>query len=938
MSVLRLLGEAQFNDMPVPLERVTFLIAVLTCREHWVSRGELVLSLWTEVSEDLGRKRLRQLLYRARGFDFATGLIADPNRVRFDGFNDVRAFREAIKQERWSDAIALYRGEFLKDLSLSDQGDLGEMLMLERENLAVAYRQAVQKAVSSLETTQAASMLEAAVNLEPLSEDLLNAYFQICANLERRQQIFAIHVKALRAIDLEPSETLLAKLGEKSRAGELPLPTHVPIPATALIGRHSELQLIAQRLDDPNCRLITLVGVGGAGKTRLAMTVATQDQQRFEGGACFVPLVGVNSLDLVPDSLLEALAISSTGNTTMQLLEVLAKRELLLVLDNLEHLPGMDMFVAMLLEKCPGLRILATSREAFGLSFENLIEIEGLPAPDHLFPLETQDAALLFLKAAQRVNPKFHFGNDIESFSRIYRAVSGIPLGLELAASWVRALELSDIASELEKSLDLLEVDSADVPIRQRSFAATFRYSWVLLSQTEKNALARLSVLRGSFSREWALTVGGASLNVLLGLINKSMLSKRDSRFFLHELIRQYAFLELSSDAEHSAMMNLSELCLALSRAWYPERNSNRHSEMSRRVELELDNLRPALGWCLTHNPRLGAETVGLLEHFWNTRGHHREGLSWGQRFAACVETQVPDWVRAHLLWMIASLGKEQSQYEVARAAIVEYQAIGVAMGNRQLDANSQKFFGLIERDLGNLEVAKNHFERAISLHEEYGNVNQIAMCNNDLGLVLMYQNQFEAAKVCFTKALELKRSLNDPIGAAYSLGHLGSIAGLQGDAALELSLLEESLRVKREAGDVQGTANGLQALGNLARRNGQYVLARAYLTEALQSVVRLGRQWAAAHVLVDFAQLEHQIGQTARALHLLIAAEAALTRIGSRLNERVKTSSQYLRLEHGLSAAQCSNIEAQAVRSSLEAAIAFALETVNDELFAILT
>jgi predicted ATPase/DNA-binding SARP family transcriptional activator len=935
--VLRLLGEPQFQDISVPLERVTFLIAVLICRQTWVSRAELVLLLWGDVDDGTGRKRLRQLLYRTRGFEFGLGLVADANRVRFDGANDVSAFRDAIDTERWRDAISLYRGDFLKAAQLPDLSDLEAILMLERETLAAAYRNAVLKAVGGLEPSAAIAILESAIQLEPLSEELMHAFLMLSCNPDQRQKTFGLYTKALRILDLEPSEELLRKLAQTA-AIDSRVEVRLPIPSSVLIGRHWELQLISQRFQDQTCRLMTLVGVGGAGKTRLAIEVATQYQQQFSGSACFVPLAGVSSLELVPESILEALGVSGSVNPTVVLLELLNERELFLVLDNLEHLPGIDAFVAVLLDKCRHLRILATSREALGLSFENLIDIEGLPAPDNLFPLETQDAALVFLRAARRVNPQFRFEDDIQSFTRIYRVVSGIPLGLELAASWVRALTLTEIAFELENSLNILETDNSDVPERQRSFAATFRYSWVLLSDAEKTNLSRLSVFRGSFSREWALKVGGSSLNVLLKLINKSMISKRDSRFFLHELIRQYAFLELAAEAKQIAMSNLSELALGLSRAWYPERNSNRHSEMSRRVELELENIRPALEWSLTHNPRVGAETVGLLEHFWNTRGHHKEGLAWGQQFAACTQTQTPDWVRAHLLWMIASLGKEQSQYEVARAAIVEYRAIGEAFGNPQLRANSEKFFGLIERDLGNLATAKSHFERAISLHEAAGNTNQIAMCNNDLGLVFLYQNDLEAAKACFTRALELKRSLNDPIGAAYSLGYLGNIAGLMGDTNLETSLLEESMRVKREAGDVQGTANGLQALGNVARRNGLYGLARTYLSDALQTSARLGRQWSTAHVLVDFAQLEHSLGQPAKALKLLFAAQTALARLGSKLNERVKTSTEYLKLEHGLNAIELHQIESQAASMSLQDAIEFALEPVQDELFDVLT
>ena len=934
--MLHLFGEPRFQNTSIPLERVTYLLALLVCKQTWVTRSELVLLLWGDVPEDLGRKRLRQLLYRARGFEYAEGLVSDPTRVRFNGQSDVQAFRAAIAENRHDDAVALYKGDFLHGANLADLPELEEVFTLEREELARVYRSAVFKAASKLARPQAAALLETAFMLNPLSEDVLEACWQI-GDQAQKQRLSGIYQKAMSSLDLEPNNDWLLKLNAQPQA-EARVTLRLPLPKVALIGRQSELDLIAQRLNTADCRLITLIGVGGAGKTRLAITVATQYQDRFAAGACFVPLAGVNSSELVPEAILEALGVGNSGNALLNLLEVTAERELFLVLDNLEHLPGINDLVARLLEKSASLRILTTSREALGLRYEHLIDIEGLPAPDTVFPLESQDAALVFLRAARRVRSDFDLEGDFVQFSRICRAVSGIPLGLELAASWVRMLSLEEIASELERSLDLLKVESQDIPERHRSFAATFRSSWILLSEVERFALARLSVMRGSFNRDWALKVSGSSLNVLLKLINKSMVSKRDSRFFLHELIRQYAFAELQAGAQNSAMTALSELCLDLSREWYPERNSSRHAEMSRQVELELDNLRPTLEWCLSSNPRVGAEIVGLLEHFWNTRGYHSEGLNWGLRFQACLETQTQDWVRAHLLWMIASLGKEQSKYDLARDAIVEYQAIGEAMGNIQLRANSQKFLGLIERDRGNLDLAKGHLETAIRLHTEYGNTNQIAMCNNDLGLVLLYQDQLEAAKLCFQKALDLKRSLSDPLGAAYALGHLANIAGLQGDNDLEATLLEESLRVKREVNDVHGTAAGLQALGNLAKRNNQFALARDYLSHSLTMFVRLGRRWSAAHVLVDFAQFEFGNRQFARALLLLIASEHVLHEIGAKLGDRIQSTSQSIRTEHDLSPAVRAGIEIEALKMSFEALVELALEPRETDILPVQT
>jgi tetratricopeptide (TPR) repeat protein len=908
---------------------VTFLIALLICKGAWVSRLEVCHLLWGDAPEEVGRKRLRQLLYRAKGFDFSAGLRAEPERLRFDAPSDLANFMLAVNEKRWSDAARCYGGELLSAASFENQPDLEEFFALEREHLAALYQSAVLALIPSTGPNEAFALLERALGFDPLSETLLQACWQSSLEIDGRRRVFDIHKSALRRLELKPTQELELQFGTFESPKSAKDAPRVADVSADFIGRHSEIQLIEKRLADPTCRLVTLIGVGGAGKTRLGMAIAVNAQTDLATGVCFVPLAGISVLELVPAAVLEALGVSTESEPSdLQLLDVLAERELLLVLDNLEHLPGIDLLVDRLLEGCSKLRILTTSRQALGLSYEHLIDVAGFPVPDSLFALESQDAARLFLRSARRVQADFHFGSDLKSFIRIFHAVSGMPLGLELAAGWVRALSLPEIADELERSLDLLSVENHDLPERHRSFAAAFASSWILLNPIERNALARLSVFRGSFNREWALKVSGSSLNVILKLINKSMVSKRDSRFFLHELIRQYAFLQLTPQMHSEAMFNLSELGLDLSRQWYPQRNSVRHGEMSRRVELEMDNLRPSLEWSLEHQPRIGAETIGLLEHFWNTRGYHREGFEWGRRFESRVETKTQDMVRAHLLWMIASLGKEQSKYDEARAAIVEYQEIGEAMGSLQLRANSQKFLGLIERERGNLEEARVHFETAIGLHTEHGNTNQIAMCHNDLGQVLLYQNNLSDAKRCFQIGLELKRSLNDPLGVAYSLGHLANVAGLSGNVELESSLLEESLRVKREVNDVHGIASGLQSLGNLALRKQQFVLARAQFAQALTMFVRLGRKWSAAHVIVDIGLLEFAQSQPDRAYLLLLAGEKTLHTIGAKLNDKIQHAVQEIRNTDTLNISKRAKLEIQAHAMTYDELIEMALES----------
>ncbi len=934
--MLTLFGEPRFSGVPIPLERVTYLLAILACRAEWVSRDELVLLLWGDTDENAGRQRLRQLLYRARGFPHAAGLEADATRVRLNAQSDVHAFREAIRAQRLSDAIALYGGELLQNVTLPDLSELEEFFAYTREEFIGAYRQAVLTRIGQLEPSEALPLLDRATELDPMSEELLRELLRLSTKgePETAKRAFERHRRALKTLDLEPNQELLGLLARLDEGATSSAPVwlpkrsaaKLPVPTTAFIGRQTELQSIHDRLSDPACRLVTILGPGGAGKTRLSLETAAQWQSQFRDGSVFVGLAPVASVDLVPDAVLETLATAKGNDARTSMLDHLSGRELLLVLDNLEHLPGMSTLVADILERAPTVRVLVTSREALLLRAENVIELQGMPAPDTLFPLETQDAALLFMRAAQRVRPDFRFQKDLEAFSRIYRAVSGMPLGLELAASWVRVMTLPEIADELERSLDFLEVDAVDMPSRHRSFAAAFRSSWALLSDAERGALARMSVFRGGFTREMAQEVAQSNLPVLLRLVNKSLVTRRETRFFLHEMIRQYAERELPVTDREKALKALGRVCLEVADEWYRHLGDGRQVELSRRLEQDHDNVRNALDWTLHNDVRVGAGIAGQLEHFWYTRGYHREGVQWAGRFLERPEVAPRDKLRLQLLWTVVSLSKELSEYDRSHEALREYEAIAHELEDQNAIAASLKFTGLLIREGGNLETARDYLERAKTMYEELGNRNQTGICWNDIGITYGNADDFERAKICFEKSLEIKREIGDKMGIAYALANLGMIVGSLGDTELAKVLQEESLRMKRELGDAQGTANGLHSLGFLALNAKDYGLARAYFQESLDIFLRLGRRWAIAHLVLDFARLEHTLGHFDRALRLSSAAEEGMRRIGSKFGKNSLDNIAHYRRDHPFNEAQRVKLELEGERMSLEEAAMYAL------------
>ena len=939
--MLCLLGSPRFADQPVPVERVTYLLALLACRDEWISRDELVLLLWGDVDESAGRQRLRQLLYRARSFAHADGLEADAARVRLVGASDVRLFRAALRDQRFEDAARLYGGDLLHGVQLPDHPELEEFFASEREELATQYRRAVLGSSATLEPSAALAMLERAVTLDPSSEELLLIGLRRATGVDAAlaQRLYDLHARALRSLGLEPQPELQAMLDGASITVTAPrqwtppaAPSKLPVPTTAFVGRQRELREIDECFQQAGTRLLTILGPGGAGKTRLALEVAQQASAQMPDGAVFAALASIETVDLVPSVLLEVLGVQGGADPLQTLLTMLKSQRLLLVLDNLEHLLGIAPLVAQILETSSGLHVLCTSREALGLQAEHIIELEGLPAPDTLFPLETQDAATLFSRAARRVDMRFGFDQDsgkpdVQSFTRIYNAVSGMPLGLELAASWVRVMSLPEIANELERSLDLLQVDAPDVPARHRSFAAAFRSSWTLLGINEQRALARMSVFRGGFTREMASSVAGSSLPTLLRLINKSLVSRRETRFFLHEMIRQYAERELTTPEYHQSLEALGQVGLQLSREWRNQENGREQYVWSRLLDKELDNVRTALSWALQFDAKLGAETVANLEHFWYTKGYQREGQMWAEKFIVMPAATQRDELHLRMLWLLIVCYKELNVYDEARRLLAVYVPIAEENGDASRLASSNRLNGVMYRDQGHYTQGRELIERAKAAHEALGNRNQVAICLNEIGAAFGYEGNLEAARQAFQSSLDIKRDLGDKQGISYSLNGLGIIAEMQGDDELMAVYQHESLRLKREIGDMAAMTTSLQALSKFALKRGQLELASQYLQEGLKIVMRLGKKRVTSQFLMTVAHFEMHRARPDVALRLAMASSAGFRQCDVQLDETHLQAVETIRRAWPYSEAERVQCELEGERMSLEEVVAYVFD-----------
>ncbi len=909
--MLRLLGTPRFEGTQtseLSLERPLWLVAFLAARETWVSREELVLLFWSEADEASGRQSLRQLLYRARGLVFGHHLETETLRVRYNGISDIALFKKALHVQDWVAALELYTAEFLLNINPVGSLEFESWLEFEREELQSGWRNAVLQRAAQLEGLSefvaGFQCLDTALKHDPLNDEFLRAMLKLARNAKLEQVGLSIFERFGRefkhALELELPEDI-RDLASHLRTGlstpAMPENTvgreiktllsqnNLPINMTAFVGRQNELLEVRKRVFDPECRLLTLVGAGGIGKTRLALEVARQSEDEFRDGVIFVSLASLENPALLEATILEALGLKISGDKArQQLTESLRDKHLLLVLDNFEHLLEVSNVVSIILEHALGVRVFATSREALGLRSEWVIELEGLPNPDHFSALESQDAANLFSTSARRVNSSFKLElGDLPDFSRICKAVAGMPLGLEIASSWTRVLSLGEIAEELEHDPDSLEISSRDLPLRQRSLRAVFEHSWNLLRPVEQAILARLSVFRGGFDRDAALEIAGARLPSLLALVQKSLVQKNpEKRFELHSIVRQYSNRKLEVADRQSTLAKHSQYYLQNLEQAGRGLIGSQMQHMLEAINLEHDNFRAALEFGLQFDPLNGAKMCHNLESFWYVRGHHAEGLTWAKRYLEHPELQQPDARRVQILFCASSLSKELGYYQDARAWSLERLALCQQLGDAAGQAKTERFLGVLAREQGHLPEARERLERAVAQSQDLNAPMEHSIAHNDLGIVYAYQDEPLKAQDCFQKSLSIKRELGDQQGIAYALGNLAQIAFMLGNAEHAHHIELESLALKRELGDLQGIANSLANLGQNALNDNDYDQARSYFDESLSILRSLGRRFSIGELFQSYVELARREGQFERSLRLIGAIRNLHRNIGA--------------------------------------------------------
>ncbi|MGE5378418.1 MAG: helix-turn-helix domain-containing protein, partial [Bacteroidota bacterium] len=437
--------------------------------------------------------------------------------------------------------------------------------------------------------------------------------------------------------------------GPEPAAAPRPTPGNLPVSPNPLVGREQEMANITRQLVEPSCRMLTLTGPGGIGKTRLAIEVGRQLEPHFADGVYYISLAGTSTPESILPTIAEVLGMAFSGpaGQIVQLSNFLRDRQTLLILDNMEHLLAGGSLLGEILQQTRHVSMLVTSREQLRLQWEWLFEVQGLPMPEEEDPrVESNSATQLFVQRARQTSQNFSLEKeDRAAILRLCKLVGGVPLAIELAASWVRILSCQEIARELERSLDFLETRKLDVPQRHRSIKTVFDHSWTLLDEEERTALMRLSIFQGGFTRQAALSATGTSLTLLSSLVDKSLLryNKGPDRYELHELIRQYAYGRLQANPleEQQTSENYAHYFADWLAGLEAPFKSARQQEIAHLIRSETFNWQGTWAWAIEHH-RLDVlrRMNACLNWYLEVHGYYEEALSTFQAAVSAFRTR----------------------------------------------------------------------------------------------------------------------------------------------------------------------------------------------------------------------------------------------------------------------------------------------------------
>ena len=695
------------------------------------------------------------------------------------------------------------------------------------------------------------------------------------------------------ALGLEPAEqrTFIAASNE---SGPQLTPRRPPLPPDELVGRAAELDRLAAALTG-RARMLTLTGPGGVGKTRLALAGSVAAAPELGGAIAWVPLASVGDAAGVAPAVAAALGVRATGAASAdQIVDAIGTQRVLIVLDNCEHVVAATAeLAAELLARCPGVRLLATSRELLKVPGEQVMAVPALSVPAGRSRPDRLGAAAIELFVRRSEDRGTRLGDDVlPAVAEIVRRLDGLPLAIELAAARTNVLTVEQIASELAGSFELLADDASIAPARQRTMHGAIGWSFDLLDPDDRRAFAALSVFSGGWTLDAAAAVLSSSrpatLSVLSRLADRSLIRvERDTgeaRYVMLAVIREFAAEQLAGSGrlDETAERHAAYTADLLADADRGLRGPEQEVWLGR-LDAELENIRGALSWALaTGRAELAVRLAGCSWTFCYLRGHYAEGRGWLERALAPVGMEVVGEPVAKALLGAGTLAFLQCEYDAAAARLEQALTAYTELGDDAGTALTLQRLGGIARERAGYDEADRLHRRSLELYTRHGDHSGMAWAHNHLGFVAWLRGDLDTATAECAKARADFEALGDNEGIAWSLISLGVVAQYRDDLTGAEDLLRRSLELSQRLGYREGVAWSLNLLGVIERRRGRTERAVHLLDESLAEHRDLGDRWRTASVIDELAAVAQQRGRSAYAAFLLGASDAIREQIGA--------------------------------------------------------
>ena len=650
-------------------------------------------------------------------------------------------------------------------------------------------------------------------------------------------------------------------------------PNNLPVQLTSFIGREKDLSELKKLLS--NSRLVTLLGTGGTGKTRLALQAGADIIDEYANGVWFADLSALQDPLLLPQNLEQLFAINERHKQTPEelLVEFLKNKELLIILDNCEHLIDACATLAQnILQQSPKVRILATSRESLRCQGESVYKVSSLKHPD---PKEkytpeqlTQfEAVRLFIERALAVNPSFRVNDkNAPALAQICSQLDGIPLALELAAVRTKALSLEDICSRLENRFSLLTGGKRTSLPRQKTLRAMIDWSFDLLSENEKIFWRRLSVFSGGWKLEVAEQICPDELidqydilDLTNELTEKSVISfsEQSGKFRMLETIRQYGAEKLREAGEEKRFCNKHfDYYLSMCESSFVDMNGPRSKEWLDRFEDDYANIHSALRWASENGLyEQGNRLSFALGKLWEVRGYLFEGNMWLQKFLKDTSVLTPMTISKSklLAGIIATILGENE-----RALPLTKESLEISRELEDKNGISQclNVLGMISLDMSNLKDAKDYLSEALHIRRQIGR--NIGLCSalNSLGLILIQEGNYENALEHYKEAIEIARELNDDMYKGILYNNIGEVYDYLGNYEKSMEFLELGMEVDKHLGNKNGIGVSMYNLAILAMKKEDYAESERLFTESLVIAKETGFKLSEVYSKVGLAQV----------------------------------------------------------------------------------